>query len=175
MGNWRPTGTVVVLPYDPAWPAAFAALADRVWPAVADLALELVHVGSTAVPGLAAKPIIDADLVIESYEVFPEIVARLAGLGYTHEGDLGIPSREVFGHRLDDLMDHHLYVCPQDSAELARHLGLRDHLRHHDADRDRYARLKLALAARYRHDVEAYTQAKTGLIEELLMMAGVAT
>src|ERR1700680_2575722 len=81
---------VVVVPYDPAWPAAFELLRDRMAPVLGELAVGIEHVGSTAVPGLDAKPILDIDVVIRHADDFAAAAARLATLGYVHLGDLGI-------------------------------------------------------------------------------------
>jgi GrpB-like predicted nucleotidyltransferase (UPF0157 family) len=82
---------VVVVDYDPAWPATFARLRERVVEVLGPLAVAVEHVGSTAVPGLAAKPIVDLDVVIADRGDLPEVVRRLRPLGYRHEGDLGVP------------------------------------------------------------------------------------
>ncbi len=126
------TRQVVVLPYDEAWAAAFRAIEAELRAALAGLALRIEHVGSTSVPGLSAKPIIDVDVVIHSRTELAAAVEALAAIGYRHEGDLGIAGREAFAYDgKEHLQRHHLYVCAQDSAELKRHLAFRDHLRAH--------------------------------------------
>ena len=120
------TTHVVVLPYDPAWKADFAAIRQELASALDGLAIAIEHVGSTSVEGLSAKPCIDIDVVMPDRAVFPQIVERLAAIGYTHEGDLGIPGREAFCYTdKPHLRLHHLYVCPADSEELHRHLVFR--------------------------------------------------
>ena len=84
---------VVVVPYDPAWAAAFAQLRERLAAGLGELAIGIEHVGSTAVPGLDAKPIVDIDVVIRRAGALPDVALRLAELGYTHLGDLGIVGR----------------------------------------------------------------------------------
>ena len=132
------TRPVVVVPHDPAWVAAFEALRAVYVASLGDLALAIHHVGSTSVPGLAAKPIIDVDVEIRSREILPSVVRALAALGYRHEGDLGVHGREAFAPESDDVPrdgsgrrwpEHHLYVCASDSPELRRHLVFRDWLR----------------------------------------------
>jgi GrpB-like predicted nucleotidyltransferase (UPF0157 family) len=123
-------------------------------------------VGSTAVPGLAAKPIIDLDVIVAAQDG-PEAVHRLGALGYVHEGDLGIHGREAFLYPPGEER-HHLYVLVQSSAELRRHLAFRDALRADATLRDRYAELKRSLAAKYPHDRVVYTQAKSAFIESAL-------
>ena len=158
---------VIVVDYDPAWPQLFEQLRDRVVAALGDLVVAVEHVGSTAVPGLPAKPIIDLDVVIPAIADLPAAIERLATLGYVHRGDLGIPGREAFS-RPPDTPPHHLYVCARDSAELRRHLLFRDYLRAHPEDARAYGALKRQLAARFRDDREAYTEAKTAFVADIL-------
>jgi GrpB-like predicted nucleotidyltransferase (UPF0157 family) len=105
---------VVVVDYNPTWPAIFEQLRSSLWPAVSDVALAIEHVGSTAVPGLAAKPIIDISIVVPSAREVLLAIERLAALGYRHLGDLGIAGREAF-RAPEGLPGHNLYVCPQES------------------------------------------------------------
>jgi GrpB-like predicted nucleotidyltransferase (UPF0157 family) len=84
--------TIIVEPYSYDWPDEFEKIRSYLWPHIGDIALDTIHIGSTSVPGLASKPIIDFSIVIESYEIFPKIIERLGKLGYKHEGDLGIHS-----------------------------------------------------------------------------------
>src|SRR5271156_1928469 len=107
---------VVVVDYDPAWAGVFEALRERVAGVLGDTASAVEHVGSTAVPGLAAKPIIDIDVLLASETMLPGAIERLARLGYVHQGDLGIPEREAFLTPAD-VPSHHLYVCPPHSRE----------------------------------------------------------
>lgn len=163
-----PRATVV--PYDPAWPAVFTSLRDRIAPALEDLDVRFEHVGSTSVPGLAAKPIIDLDIVVASAELVPVVIDRLAGLGYEHQGDLGIVGREAF-RQPANLPDHHLYVVVDGSSPYLDHVDLRDQLRADPADAERYARLKQAVAHLLTTDRDAYVNAKADLVRELLAKA----
>lgn len=160
-----PRATVV--PYDPAWPDVFASLRDRIAPALEGLDVRVEHVGSTSVPGLAAKPIIDLDVVVASPELVPVVVDRLAGLGYEHQGDLGIVGREAF-RQPAGLPDHHLYVVVEGSAPYRDHVDLRDQLRANPADAERYARLKQEVAHLLSVDRGAYVEAKSALVQQLL-------
>ncbi len=161
---------VIVADYDPAWPRLFEELRDRVVAALGDLVVAVEHVGSTAVPGLPAKPIVDLDVVIATAADLPAAIERLATLGYVHRGDLGIPGREAFS-RPSDTPPHHLYVCARDSTELRRHLLFRDYLRTHPEDARAYGALKRQLATRFRDDREAYTEAKSAFVAEILRRA----
>jgi GrpB-like predicted nucleotidyltransferase (UPF0157 family) len=181
----KPSTPVIIVPYDPAWPAAARALAQVYAAALSDLTTAVEHVGSTSVPGLAAKPIIDINIVIASRALLPEVIERLASLGYQHQGDLGIVEREAFkGDGSDEVPRdgsgrhwpaHHLYVCAADNEELRRQILFRDWLRTHPEDADAYGALKEQLAQRFRHDREGYTNAKTAFIEEVLRAAEART
>lgn len=160
-------GEVIVVDYDPAWPTLFTQLTSPVKAALGDLCLRIEHVGSTSVPGLAAKPIIDIDVVISSWGVLPRAIAKLEELGYEHEGNKGIPEREAF-ERPKGAPRHHLYVCADGTRELLRHVALRDALRADEGLRDEYATLKKRLAVEFRTDVDAYCDAKTDFIEGVL-------
>jgi GrpB-like predicted nucleotidyltransferase (UPF0157 family) len=102
---------VIVCAYDPDWPGRFQSLRKRIADALGDMAAAIEHVGSTAVPGLAAKPIIDIDVLLASETMLPAAIERFASLGYIHRGNLGIPEREAFRAPAND-PPHHLYVCP---------------------------------------------------------------
>lgn len=153
--------------YDPAWPAAFAALRDRLAAPLAGLYRRIEHVGSTAVPGLAAKPVIDLTVVLDSVDHLPAVIGRLDGLGYRHEGDLGVPGREAFTAPAGG-PDHHLYVCPADHPNLAEVLAFRDYLRTHPDTARAYAELKYFLAERFGDDRAGYTAAKSAFITRVV-------
>jgi GrpB-like predicted nucleotidyltransferase (UPF0157 family) len=159
---------VVVVPYDPAWPATFEMLRDRIAAALGDLAAGIEHIGSTAVPGLDAKPVIDIDVVIRHAEDLDEVASRLATLGYARLGDLGIVGREAF-RSAPDLPRHHLFVCAAGSMPLQAHLTLRDALRAHPELAAKYAALKRELAERFRDDRDSYTEGKTPFITSVLL------
>src|SRR5262249_42715460 len=110
---------VIIVPYDPGWPSTFLELRATLGEALGDIALDIVHVGSTAVPGLAAKPIIDMVAVTESDARLPAAIERLARIGYVFEGDLGVAGRYAFRPPPPyDVHHHHLYVCAKDNRAL---------------------------------------------------------
>jgi GrpB-like predicted nucleotidyltransferase (UPF0157 family) len=161
---------IEILDYDPAWPLLFQELAARVLTALGSGALRAEHVGSTAVTGLAAKPIIDLDVVVASPGDLPEVIRRLGTLGYVHQGDLGVLGREAFRGTPSE-PPHHLYACVEGAAALTRHLRFRDALRTDSTLRDRYAELKRSVAVLHGNDRTAYTQAKHAFIEGVLVQA----
>jgi GrpB-like predicted nucleotidyltransferase (UPF0157 family) len=161
---------LIVLEYDPIWPQLFETLHSSVWPAVAQVAMSIEHVGSTSVPGLAAKPVIDMDVVVPDGAVAIAI-PRLTALGYVHRGNLGIPQREAL-ERPPGSPLHHLYVCPQSSPALANHLAIRDHLRANPARAKAYGDLKKRLALEYSGDIDGYVRAKTTFLLAVLRDVG---
>jgi len=158
---------VVIQDYDPGWPQIFEMLRSRIAVVLNGLADSIEHVGSTAVPGLAAKPVIDIDVLLRSASDLPLVIRRLVDLGYEYRGDLGVIGREAFRAKLDDF-SHHLYVCPPDSREYRRHIAFRNHLRAHADDANTYASLKRKLAIQFGTDREGYNQAKSKFVEDIL-------
>lgn len=158
---------IVVVPYDPSWPLAFERLAARARDALGVIVDRVEHVGSTAVPGLAAKPIVDVDVVLRDAEDLERAVRALAVLGYEHRGELGVDGRHAFAWPAHEPR-HHLYVCVPGSAGLQDHLAFRDALRANRALAARYAALKQELAARFAHDRERYVEGKTAFVRDVL-------
>ncbi len=162
---------VIIVKYDQHWEETFRTLRDEIAPFLNGLIVSIEHVGSTAIRGVAAKPIIDMDVVVRSREDIPRVIEKLTTLGYRHLGDLGIAGREAF-ESPKGKPSHHLYVCNFDSGELRRHLVFRDYLRSHPEAALRYSELKKSLAGRYRNERDAYTEAKKDFVEKILRSAG---
>jgi GrpB-like predicted nucleotidyltransferase (UPF0157 family) len=158
---------IVIEEPDPAWPALFERLAAPLRTAVADLGGGVEHVGSTAVPGLAAKPVVDIDVVVRTPQDVPGAVERLGRLGYVYQGDKGIPGREAFLWPPGAPV-HHLYVVVAGSPPHRAHVQFRDLLRERSDVADAYAELKRSLAQRHGVDRLGYTEAKTAFIERAL-------
>ena len=164
---------VIVLPYEEKWKAAFDAIRKEIDAAAGDLITAIVHVGSTAVEGLPAKPCIDIDVVIADRSMLDAVIGRLAEIGYIHEGNLGIEDREAFRYAdKPHLMNHHLYVCPMQSAELHRHITFRDFLRANPDAAQRYGAVKTEAARLYPTDIDGYIRHKTPCIEALYAECG---
>ena len=158
---------VNVVDYDPSWPARFAEHRARLAAALGATAVRIEHVGSTAVPGLAAKPIIDIDVAVPAAADVPEAIERLRALGYVYQGDKGIRGREAFLWPPGAPV-HHLYVVVAGDRPHRDHVRLREHLREHPEAVKAYAALKRDLAARYGMDRVAYTEAKTAFVVQTL-------
>jgi GrpB-like predicted nucleotidyltransferase (UPF0157 family) len=161
-----------VVEHDPRWPLWFEEIRARLTPYLAGLPHAVEHVGSTAVPGLAAKPIIDVDIVVPSVDLVPAVIAQRESAGYRHEGDLGITGREAFALPPDAVHYHHLYVVVEGNDAHQDHVLLRDHLRANAADRERYAARKRELAHLLTTDRTAYVSGKGALVAELIAKAG---
>ena len=170
------TRKVTVVPYDASWKTAFCHIKKEIEAALGDLAVGIEHVGSTSVEGMWAKPCIDLDVIIQDNSVLEEVVARLAAIGYIHEGDLGICGREAFAYSgKEHLQWHHLYVCPADSAELHRHLTFRNFLRSHSDAAAQYSRVKETAATLYPDSIDKYIEYKSPCIKELYVQCGLTT
>ena len=164
------SGTVRLVAHDPTWLALFVAEAQRLRASLGpELPLAVEHTGSTAVPGLVAKPILDllagyrAGAQVESY------VAALVRAGYVHRGEQGISGREFF--RRGEPRAYHLHLVVQGGPFWHEHLAFRDALRGDAAVRDAYAALKLELARRYPRDREAYIEGKSAFVQGVVAEA----
>ena len=167
------TKRVVVVSYEETWKTAFEEIKYEIEAEIGDLILGIEHVGSTSVEGMSAKPCIDIDVIIKDYSVLDEVVSKLGTIAYIHEGDLGIRDREAFKYvDKSHLMMHHLYVCPQYSEELHRHITFRDFLRHNPDAVKEYSMVKEKAARLYPNDIDQYMEYKSSCIEELYKKCG---
>ncbi|MBO9562143.1 MAG: GrpB family protein [Niastella sp.] len=172
---------IKVVDYSPTWPIAFEELNNLYKEKLHGLYKAIEHVGSTSVPGLAAKPVLDIDIVVEATADLTAIIQGLSSLGYYHIGDRGIPGREAF-KRLDDSvpyasgkknwMEHHLYVCREGSASLQNHLTLRNYLRSNPSAMNEYATLKRKLAQAHPTNMNDYMEGKSAFIASILIREG---
>ena len=159
----RERRVIVIADYDPDWPRRFDAQRERIASALGDVALRIDHVGSTAVPGLAAKPIIDVLVVIADIGDEASYGPALERAGY--ELRVREPEHRMFRTAARDV---HVHVYGPDDPEIGRMLSFRDRLRASPADRDEYERLKRSLAQREWKDMNYYADAKGPLIEAVL-------
>ena len=167
------TAKVIVLPYDEAWKVRFEEIKKEISDVLGDLIVGILHVGSTSVEGMSAKPCIDIDVVIRDYSVFDKVVEGLEKIGYIHEGDLGIKEREAFKYTdKPHLFAHHLYVCPETSEELKRHITFRNYLRENPTAVKKYSAVKENAARLFPNDIDKYIEYKSPCIEELYEACG---
>ena len=164
------SGKISIAPYDPEWPKLYGREAERIRAILGDKVLLLEHVGSTSVPGLAAKPIIDIDLQVADTRDEDAYVPQLTDAGY----ELIVREPDWYEHRLfkgpDTNINLHVFGTQLD--ELERHLLLRDWMREHPEDRDLYRDAKIELSQREFRNVNEYAAAKTQVVVEILKRAG---
>ena len=156
-----------IVPYDPAWMSRFEAESARVEEALGDQVVRLEHVGSTSVPGLGAKPVVDIQVSVRTMVPRATYVEPLVRLGYRWALDPWTDEHEFFSRDVDGRRAFHLHVCEQGSEWEVRHLAFRDWLRNHPEDAAAYERLKRDLAERHPRDTYSYNDAKTAFIQEL--------
>jgi GrpB-like predicted nucleotidyltransferase (UPF0157 family) len=160
---------VVLADYDPEWPKWFERAAEQIRSALGYKVLQLDHVGSTSVPGLAAKPLIDINLVVEDTTDEDAYVPQLEAIGYV----LRVREPDWFEHRMlrGDNPPVNLHVFPPNCEEVERMRRFRDHLRTNDVDRELYERTKRELAAQDWKYVQNYADAKTAVVQEIMKRA----
>ncbi|EJR50366.1 MULTISPECIES: GrpB family protein [Bacillus cereus group] len=167
---------ITIEEYNIKWESEFNKLQTLINDVMEDSILSIEHVGSTSIKGLAAKPILDIDIIIEDYGFFPKVVTKLEAIGYYHQAEWSYKGREAFGRKdafvlwdgeSTDWMEHHLYVCDKESEELRRHIAFRDYLREHEGVAVEYGRLKKELARESKNRA-GYSEGKTAFITNIL-------
>jgi GrpB-like predicted nucleotidyltransferase (UPF0157 family) len=157
---------VTIVPYAPDWPRRFAAEAARIRGVLAGPSVRIEHIGSTSVPGLDAKPIIDLAIALPVSQPPPAAIGPLVSLGYRHRGEYGLPGREFF--TLGEPATFHVHVVAENSPHWRAWRDFRDALRGDAGLRERYAALKRELAIRHAGNRPAYTAAKTEFIQAVI-------
>ena len=152
--------------YTSQWIKDYASIKCEIEKGLHGLNFTMEHIGSTSVPDLDSKPIIDIDIIYYHQGDFEKIKARLLTMGYYHNGNQGIENREVFKRNIGwtnqilDKIKHHLYVCPADSKALERHILSRNFLRNNDWARLKYQQMKYELAEKAKQDKKIYAKLK---------------
>jgi GrpB-like predicted nucleotidyltransferase (UPF0157 family) len=159
---------IVIAKYNPEWPLQYGQEKSTIVQALGPYIAQIEHVGSTSVPGLAAKPIIDIGIDLNTYPLPPEAIAAMEALGYTHRGELGIPGRHYF-HK-GTPRTHHVHSYSPGNPEWDAHILFRDYLRAHPEAARQYEQLKRELAARHT-DGNAYAEDKTDFVKATLARA----
>ena len=155
----------MLAPHSPAWAAAFECEATAILESLSDLSIALHHIGSTAIPEIVAKPVIDMLGVVAAVEALDARTHRLAVLGYEALGEFGIPGRRYFRKDAPDgVRTHQLHVFAEGSPDVQRHLDFRDYLRAFPSEAAEYGELKQGLAERCGGDMAAYGDGKTEFI-----------
>ncbi len=156
-----------IVDYDASWPQAATTELDRIAAALGAVGVRFEHIGSTAVPGMAAKPIVDLQVSVVALEPRAPYVTPLERLGYLFARAPDSPDRHFFGKPAARPRTHHVHVCADGSAHELRHVAVRDFLRAHPREADTYAALKRELAARHPQDRRAYIAGKNDFVAAL--------
>ena len=177
---------MILYPYNPKWIQCFNDLKEVIYSGISVNNIIIHHVGSTSIPGIIAKPIIDIDIEIPNYDYFPTICMELDKLGYTNNEDQGIKDRIAFKQRDIEVPyclpkrkwnNHHLYVCPSSSEELHRHIAFRNYLQQNIKVMEEYARIKKEIEKESNEDRKIYALIKErrvrAFVEKVLRKARV--
>lgn len=157
---------IIVVDYNPVWENDYLAEEKSVKHVLKQNCVEIHHIGSTAVPGLAAKPIIDILAVVKSLEAVDKVANKFEGMGYEYLGEFGIAGRRYL-RKGGDERTHQIHIFDEtDRFNIVRHIAFRDYLRTHSEDRAKYSELKKELAVKYPYDIEGYCDGKAAFVKE---------
>ena len=166
---------VVLVPYDPVWPSRYEQAAALIRKACGSVLVEIHHIGSTSIPGIAAKPYLDIMPGVATFENGFKLIAGMQSLGYESRGEFGIPGRHYFTKWLEGdehVWKHNVHAYAVDDMEWGRHLVFRDALRDDDGLRDEYEALKRRLALQHADDVDQYAFAKSNFVDGVIAAHG---
>ena len=165
--------SVVVVGYDPQWPTSYEEEKERILDVIGEVAVAIEHIGSTAVPGLGAKPIIDIMVAVSRLADAERCIEPLQEIGYEYVPEYNdvIPERRYFHKGPPGARTYHLHMVELTSGFWERHLRFRDSLRVHPEEAQRYDQLKKDLAGKFGSDRDGYTEAKTSFIESVIAKA----
>ena len=163
---------VILAEHDPSWPEVFTGEAQAIRQALGDILVSVEHIGSTAIPGLAAKPVIDILVGVTTLAEAEAKIPALEALGYDCRGENGIPGRLFFRKGLQEFRrTHHLHLVETGHEQWPLMLAFRDYLRAHPGDAQRYEALKRTLAVQFRDNRAAYSKGKTEFVQAILEKA----
>jgi GrpB-like predicted nucleotidyltransferase (UPF0157 family) len=161
-----------VVPYDSNWPILYEKEVARICGVLEKEIVSAHHIGSTSIPGMYAKPIIDILLEVKDITKIDDYNDKMIALGYEPRGELGIPGRRYFSREEPkDVRTHHVHMYQSDNPELIRHIAFRDYMIAHPEDAKIYAELKLVLARRYHWDVDGYIIGKEQYVSRMEKIA----
>ncbi len=162
-----PQQHVRVIDYDPGWPELYRLEAEQLRRILGNELVAIHHIGSTGVPGLASKPVIDILPVVRDIRRIDRLNSGFEALGYECMGEFGIPGRRYF-RKGGEERTHQVHIFGQDAAgEIKRHLAVRDYLRSHSDTAEEYGRLKRELARKFPYDIEGYCDGKDAFVRRL--------
>jgi len=155
-----------VVPYDPDWPNLFKIEADRIAAVLGQEVVAIHHIGSTAIPNISAKPIIDMLVEVQDIEKTDDFNGEMTEQGYRPQGAFGIPGRRFFIKGGDATRTHHIHIFQTGHPRIEQHLNFRDYMIAHPEEARAYGRLKKELAQRFSEDIEGYMAGKDEFIKE---------
>lgn len=157
---------IEVVEYNPSWPQQFEAESERIRQALGNNCLEIHHIGSTSIPGLCAKPIIDMLPVVRNIQKVDEATKAMESLEYEAKGEFGIAFRRFF-RKGKNILTHNVHVYQKDDPEISRYLKFRDWMRSHPSDANNYGKLKKELAQKFPHDILQYSNGKDAFVASI--------
>ena len=161
-----PSGVVRLAPHDPQWHRLFVGEKTRLYAGLGDLAIDIQHIGSTSIPGMPAKPILDIAVAVDDFEEAARCIPSMERLGYVYRGENGIPRRHYFVK--GEPRTHHVHMVEIESVDWTDSLRFRDYLTEHAEAARAYAELKQELAQRHAGDRVAYQAGKDAFIKAVL-------
>lgn len=165
--------TVEVVPHNPAWKTMFQTEAKLVKEALGETVVAIHHIGSTAIPNIHAKPIIDLLIEVQCITQVDEHSSSMAQLGYEAMGEFGISGRRFFRkNNRNDIRTHHIHIFNHSSAQVKRHLAFREYMIAHPRDAKQYSDLKRLLASQYPANIDGYMDGKDSFIKTIDVKAG---
>ncbi|EZP76977.1 hypothetical protein H839_10283 [Parageobacillus genomosp. 1] len=157
---------VEVVPFCEQWATMFTEEAEKLKRVFGEQCLRIYHIGSTAIPGMSAKPIVDIMIEVHDIDYVDSYNDAMAALGYQAMGENGIPKRRYFQKGRDE-RTHHVHVFPAGSEHIARHIAFKEYMIAHPEEAKAYSRLKEALAKQFPADIEAYIKGKDAFVKEI--------
>ena len=164
-------GVVELKQYNPKWKDFYNQESKEITSAISKFIVDIQHIGSTAIPNIVAKPIIDIAVAIDSLKNIEKIIKPLEEIGFTYRGEQGVPDRHLFVKGGEECRTHHLHVTFKEHYEWKKHLVFRDYLLEHPKEARQYSKLKKRLKREYKGDRGAYTDGKTEFINRILEKA----
>lgn len=162
---------VILTSHDPSWREQYKTEAATLTAVFQPILVAIHHIGSTAIPGIKAKPILDILIEVTEITAVNDLIQPMVNLGYISKGENGIPGRHYFRKGSDEHHTHHIHVYAAKHSAIAQHLNFRDYLCHHPAEAVRYSQLKERLAQQHFSDPATYTESKTGFIQTIGLKA----
>ncbi len=159
---------VEVVPHNPQWKKEFVTESQKIRLALAENLVSIHHIGSTAIPNIYAKPIIDFLVEVKDIKMIARQTTAMKKLGYEAMGEFGLIGRRYFRKEsLPGIRTHHVHIYQTDSSEIKRHLAFRDYLMAHPEDAEKYSQLKQKLAQKYPDDIEGYMDGKHEFVKRI--------